>query len=77
MKLRITEALSLAKNSGRKVLKKELAAILFPDCPAESQTVNMSNLCTGRTKRIKPEWVVVICKMCGCTADFLFGLDKK
>ena len=76
MNLRITEALALAKNSGRKVLKKDLATILFPDCPAETQAVNMSNLCTGRTKRIKPEWVVVICKMCGCTADFLFGLEK-
>lgn len=76
VRLRINEAIALSEIRGRKVLKKDIAAALFPRASQTTQQVNMTNLVSGETKRIKPEWVVIICKMCGCTADFLFGLEK-
>ena len=75
MKLRVNEAIARSEANGKKVLKKDIAARLF-ECASESaQQVNMTNLCNGTTKRILPEWVVIICHMCGCSADYLFGLE--
>ena len=34
-----------------------------------------TNLCNGTTKRIVPEWVVILCEMLDCTADYLFGME--
>ena len=51
-------------------------AIARSEAASESaQQVNMTNLCNGTTKRILPEWVLIICEMCGCSADYLFGLE--
>lgn len=77
MRIRITEAIMMAKDNGKKVLKKEMAARLFPGIPESSQQVNFANLTSGRRKSILPEWVPIICEMCGCTADFLFGLKDE
>lgn len=77
MTLRIEEAIARAKANGTKVLKKDIAAKLWPDSVESAQQVNMTKLCNGRTASIKPEWVVVVCEMTGCTADFLFGLTNK
>lgn len=77
MTLRIEEAIARAKANGTKVLKKDIAAKLWPDSVESAQQVNMTKLCNGRTASIKSEWVVVVCEMTGCTADFLFGLTNE
>ena len=75
--IRIEQAIARAKEQGKKVLKKDLAARMWPDSTPEAQQVNMTILCSGRAKRINPDWVNIICEMTGCTADFLFGLSNE
>lgn len=75
MKLRVNEAIARSEANGKKVLKKDVAARLFEGASESAQQVNMTNLCNGTTKRIVPEWVVIICEMCGCSADYLFGME--
>ena len=77
MTLRIEEAIARAKANGKKVLKKDIAAKLWPDSVESAQQVNMTKLCNGRTASINPEWVVVVCEMTGCRSDFLFGLTNE
>ncbi len=72
---RIEEAIARARDNGMKVYKNEVAAKLWPESNEVTQRINMSNLCGGRSTRIKPEWALIICDICGCTLDFLF--DKK
>ena len=74
--LRIDEAIARAKTAGKKVMKKDIAARLWPDTTPVGQQVNMTGLCKGNTARINPDWVRIICEMTGCTADFLFGLTN-
>ena len=73
LRLRVNEA--IARSEGKKVLKKDIAARLFEGASKSAQQVNMTNLCNGTTKRIVPEWVVIICEMLDCTADYLFGME--
>lgn len=75
--MRIEQAIARAKEQGNKVLKKDIAAKLWPDSTTTAQQVNMTALCNGVTTRINPDWVNVICEMTGCTADFLFGLSNE
>lgn len=75
--LRIEEAIARAKQQGGKVLKKDVAARLWPDSTEVARQVNMSRLCAGKTPRINIDWVVTICEMTGCSADFLFGLSNE
>lgn len=74
--LRVNEAIARSEMKGNKILKRELARKIWPNSKPESQLVNMSNLCSGVTKKINPEWVVVLCKELKCSADFLFGLKN-
>ncbi len=74
--MRLNEAIARAKESGRKVLKKDIAARLWPDRTPEAQQVNMTKLLKGKTVGIKPEWVGIICEMTGVSSDFLFGLSN-
>lgn len=76
MRLKINEAIARSEVMGRKVFKKDIAAKLFPNQPQSTQQVNFANLCTGRTQRVKPEWIIVICDMCECTPQFLLGMDE-
>lgn len=75
LRLRVNEAIARSEANGKKVLKKDIAARLFEGASESAQQVNMTNLCNGTTKRIVPEWVVIICEMCGCSADYLFGME--
>ena len=75
MKLRINEALAQAKASGKVILKKELAAKLWPNSTALAQKTNLTNLINGATERVLPEWVRIICKETGCSADYLLGIN--
>ena len=74
--MRIEQAIARAKESGKKVLKKDIVARLWPDSTAVAQQVNMTALCNGATARINPEWVKIICEMTGCSADFLLGISN-
>ena len=75
--MRIEQAIARAKERGNKVLKKDIAARLWPDSTPVAQQVNFTRLCAGKTPRIYEEWVKIICEMTGCTADFLFGLSNE
>lgn len=75
--MRIEQAIARAKEQGKKVLKKDIAARLWPDSVAAAQQVNMTNLCNGVTSRIEPGWINIICEMTGCTADFLLGISNE
>ena len=75
--MRIEEAIARAKQQGNQVLKKDIAARLWPDSTPVAQQVNITRLCSGKTPRINVEWVNVICEMTGCTADFLFVLSNE
>ena len=72
--LKVNEAIALSEAMGKKVLKKDLAAKIWPNSRSEAQAVNMTNLCSGVTKKVNPEWIVTICRETGCTADFLLGI---
>lgn len=74
--IRIEQAIARAKEQGNKVLKKDIAARLWPDSAPVAQQVNMTALCNGKTNKINSDWVAIICEMIGCTADFLFGLSN-
>lgn len=74
--MRLEAAIARAKESGKKVLKKDIAARLWPDRTPEARQVNMTKLLTGKTLRIEPGWVEIICEMTGVSADFLFGLSN-
>lgn len=75
LRLRVNEAIARSEANGKKVLKKDIAARLFEGASESAQQVNMTNLCNGTTKRIVPEWVVILCEMLDCTADYLFGME--
>lgn len=75
VKLRINEAIGRAQTNGINVLKKDIASRIWHDSKESTQQVNMTNLCKGRTRKINPEWVIIICEMCGCTPNYLFGYE--
>lgn len=74
--LKVNEAIELSKKNGKEVLKKDLAAKIWPNSSPDTQKVNMSNLCKGATKKVNPEWIVIICKETGCSSDFLLGIKE-
>lgn len=75
-KLRIKEAIARASLHGITITQTAIAARLWPDRPKITQQVNMGNLISGRRASVMVEWVPIICEMCGCSADFLFGLSN-
>lgn len=74
--LKVNEAIALAEAMGKKIMKKDLAKKIWPNSRPEAQAVNMTNLCSGITKKVNPDWIVTICRETGCTADFLLGIEK-
>ena len=64
VRLRVNEAIARAQTNGKKILKKDVAAELWKGRNATAQQVNMTALCNGSTKQIRPEWVAL------CTAQF-------
>ena len=77
LRLRVNEAIARAQTNGKKIFKKDVAARLWEGSSDSAQQVNMTNLVNGTTKKISPEWVVVLCQMLDCTADYLFGLSNE
>ena len=74
--LKVNEAIALAEAMGKKIMKKDLAKKIWPNSRPEAQAVNMTNLCSGITKKVNPDWIVTICRETGCTADFLLVIEK-
>ena len=74
-RLRVKEALLRSETNGKKILKKDIAARLWADSSEQARQVNMTNLVNGTTKKISPDWVVVLCEMLGCNANYLFGIN--
>lgn len=70
----LEQAIARAKDAGKPVTKKEIAKRLWPNTDEQCAVINMSKLCTGKTYKINPDWVGIICEMCGCDANFLFGI---
>ena len=77
MRLKINEAILRSELNGKKVFKKDIAAKLWPNSNEAAQTVNMSNLCSGITKKISPEWINIICEETNCTPEFLLSENKS
>lgn len=76
LRLKVKEAIARSEANGKKVLKKEIAARLWDGSNEQARQVNMTNLVNGTTKKISPDWVVTLCEMLNCTADYLFGLKN-
>ena len=76
-RLKVNEAIARSESNGHKVFKKDIAARIWETSSQEAQQVNMTNLCNGTTKKITPEWVLILCKMLNCSADYLFGLKDE
>ena len=57
-------------------LRRELSKRLYPDSSAASQQVNFCSLRAGRVERFTPDMIAIICEMCGCTPNFLFGWNE-
>lgn len=76
MRLKLKEAIARAEMRGGNVKKSEIASRLWPDSSQKTQTVNMGNLYRGTTKTVSPEWVVILCEMLDCSANFLFGMEE-
>ena len=77
MRLRVNEAIARAEMNGKKILKKELAAKIWENSRPEAQVVNMTNLVSGITKKVNPDWIVTLCKELECSADYLLGLSNE
>lgn len=75
--LRIDIAIAHAKEQGKKVLKKDIAARLWPDSNETARAANMTALCSGKREMIRPEWVSIICDMTDVSADFLLGRTNE
>lgn len=73
---RIEEAIAHARRAGHPVLKKEIAARLWPDATEVGQMVNMTRLCSGKTTRIEPGWVSIVAEMTGVSANFILGIEE-
>lgn len=75
IRLRVNEAIARAQTNNIKIFKKDIAAKLWESSNESAQQVNMTNLCNGTTKQIRPEWVGIICEVCNCTPNYLFGYE--
>lgn len=76
IKIKVNEAIARAQSMGKKILKKDLAAKIWSNSNPQAQAVNMTNLCSGVTKKVNPEWLVIISLETGCSIDFLLGLKE-
>lgn len=74
--IRINEAILHARRNGIAVTKKMLAARMWPDTDAHTAAVNMSKLCSGKTLRVRYDWVHIICEMCNVSPNFLFNYNE-
>lgn len=65
-----------AEMNGKKFTRTDLAIALWPNADKSSQRMNISKLCNGTTKRITPEMVDTICKVCHVSPNFLYRYEE-
>ena len=76
--LRIKEAVErLNENEDQKMNMIDLGRDMWPNSTEQTQRMNISNMATGKVKRIAIDHVIYLCKKLKCSADFLFGISKK
>jgi len=63
--------------SGKNITQKELGVLLFPDSTEATQIVRMSNLCSGKIKRIEINMVRIICETLNVDANYLFNINLE
>lgn len=73
MSVDVNKCIAFSVTKGKAVSKKELAAKLWPESHQKTRMLNMSNLISGKTERINPEWVQTICDECGVDPNYLFN----
>jgi hypothetical protein len=73
--MRIDESIAYALLHGKKVTKKELKELFWPDSSVRGRDSNMTNLCQGHTKNINPAWIKIMVEKCGIDANFLFNVE--
>lgn len=72
---RIKDVLALAKEKGMIKKNSDLANVLWCESTPKSAYMNLRNLVEGKTKKVNVSDVPTICKACGVSADYLFGLS--
>lgn len=75
-KFNVKGAIERAKENGIKINKTELAKRLWSSSSQQTQRANMTNLVNGSTTSIKVEWIEIICQVCQCTPNYLFGYEQ-
>ena len=77
IRLRIDEAIEVAKQNGTKVLKKDIAQRIWNSENPKIAGTNMARLVKGTKATVRPEWIATICAMTGVDANFLLGIGAK
>lgn len=75
IRLKIDEAIAWNTLQGRKISVTGLAEKLFPESKKGAQQVCFSLLRTGKTKRIKLEWLETLTKELNVTLNQLLGYE--
>lgn len=74
MRIRLSEALKAYQDrTGQRLTQNEIAAAVYPTSSPQSRAINISKIATGKAKMVSPDTIMVICKMTGVDANFLFG----
>lgn len=76
-KIEIDEAIKRAMANGRNITVEELAKEVFPELSEHAAYYKLYKLRTGRTKRVKINQVLTICRVCGCSPNLLFGYESE
>lgn len=77
MRIKLTEALrAYSDRTGLKLTQKEIAEAVYPNSSPESRAINLSRIATGTATTINTDTVIIICKMTGVDANFLFGINN-
>jgi len=90
MKLKIPEAIKLhnaRKSEENKrngvhieeghITELHLAELMYPNSSYESYSVSYGKIRKGKMKTFQPEWISIICEVCGVDANFLFGIGDS
>lgn len=76
MRIRVNEAIAYAQKT-KPIKKTDLAKQIWAGSNDHSALTNLSNMNSGRSKTISADAVNTICRVCGVSADFLFGLSDE
>lgn len=72
--IRLKEVIEYGKERGVKLKLKEFAKELYPN--SERPYANLRNLMVGKTEKISPKQIEVICNTFGVDADYLLGFSE-